>query len=379
VSIYDGTCESTRTAVDATVLSPPPAPSVTGDNVCGSGTIPLTASGGLDGQYRWYDVPSGGVALTGEVDNIFITPTLTTTTSYFVSIDGGCESERIEVVATVNSVPDAPGATGASVCAGAPANLGASGSSDGNYRWYTTATGGLPITGEVNSVFIVASLSSNASYFVSVVSGDCESTRTEVTAMVIDCSENNPPEINATPLTTQIGSTISFDLLSIISDADGDLNPETLQITGEPQSGAQASIDENGNLLLDYSGISFSGIDRLTIRACDNSGSCTEEELTVDVIGDIFIYNAISPNGDGLNDIFLIQNINLLPVTRKNRVVLYNRWGDAVFEVSDYDNTSRVFKGLNDNGKALPSGTYFYKIEFASGLPIKSGYLVLKH
>jgi hypothetical protein len=48
------------------------------------------------------------------------------------------------------------------------------------------------------------------------------------------------------------------------------------------------------------------------------------------------------------------------------------------WEVSDYDNDNNVFTGLNTNGKELPSGTYFYKIEFSGGRESETGYLSLK-
>ena len=50
-------------------------------------------------------------------------------------------------------------------------------------------------------------------------------------------------------------------------------------------------------------------------------------------------------------------------------------------EFNDYENifvNGSLFKGLSDNGNELPSGTYFYKIEFSGGSPTKTGYLTLK-
>lgn len=61
-----------------------------------------------------------------------------------------------------------------------------------------------------------------------------------------------------------------------------------------------------------------------------------------------------------------------------NHVTIFNRWGDAVFEVSNYNNTDRAFKGLGKNGQKLPSGTYYYKIEFTGGRKMQIGYLSLK-
>jgi hypothetical protein len=46
--------------------------------------------------------------------------------------------------------------------------------------------------------------------------------------------------------------------------------------------------------------------------------------------------------------------------------------------VSNYNNTTNVFRGLSDNGNELPSGTYFYQIVFNSGRKSESGYLTLK-
>ncbi|MDZ7649141.1 MAG: gliding motility-associated C-terminal domain-containing protein [Cytophagales bacterium] len=46
---------------------------------------------------------------------------------------------------------------------------------------------------------------------------------------------------------------------------------------------------------------------------------------------DIEIYNAVSPNSDGLNDIFYIEYINLIPETQNNTVTIYNRLGRQSF------------------------------------------------
>ncbi|NOT74309.1 MAG: hypothetical protein HOP08_05220 [Cyclobacteriaceae bacterium] len=67
-----------------------------------------------------------------------------------------------------------------------------------------------------------------------------------------------------------------------------------------------------------------------------------------------------------------------MPSTQKNKVTIFNRWGDPVFEVTDYNNVDRVFKGLNNSGSELPAGTYFYKIIFSSGTEEKSGYISLR-
>ena len=94
-------------------------------------------------------------------------------------------------------------------------------------------------------------------------------------------------------------------------------------------------------------------------------------------MGDIIVFNGVSANGDGKNEIFRIE-FDLIPETRTNRVTIFNRWGDLVWEGENYDNDRVVFSGKNNNGSDLPSGTYFYKIDFTNGRPEKTGFLSLK-
>jgi hypothetical protein len=174
---------SNSVAVGITAL--PTAPTSTGNSACGSASLTLSAFGGKGGQYRWYTQSSGGIAISGEVNGSYSTPSITSTTTYYVSINNGlCESLRTPVVATINTIPTAPTATGNSACGAAVITLNASGGSNGQYRWYTAATGGTPIAGEVNSSYVTPSLSSTATYYVAISTIACESTRTAVVATI---------------------------------------------------------------------------------------------------------------------------------------------------------------------------------------------------
>lgn len=74
---------------------------------------------------------------------------------------------------------------------------------------------------------------------------------------------------------------------------------------------------------------------------------------------ELVIYDGISPNGDGLNDFFTIEGIELF----ENNLTIFNRWGVKVHEVKNYQNDwgGIATEGLlyNKNEK-LPVGTYFY-------------------
>jgi gliding motility-associated-like protein len=88
----------------------------------------------------------------------------------------------------------------------------------------------------------------------------------------------------------------------------------------------------------------------------------------------VFVYNAVSPNNDGLNDFMRIDNIESFP---ENKVTLFNRWGDKVFEMTGYDNVKNVFSGQKNVGGdgEVPAGTYFYTIERYNGLPAVQGFI----
>jgi gliding motility-associated-like protein len=72
---------------------------------------------------------------------------------------------------------------------------------------------------------------------------------------------------------------------------------------------------------------------------------------------DLHIYNMITPNNDGANDYWHIDCITNHP---GNHAAIFNRWGNKVWEVSDYNNLDHAWKGANQSGTALPEGTYFY-------------------
>ena len=97
------------------------------------------------------------------------------------------------------------------------------------------------------------------------------------------------------------------------------------------------------------------GVDSILVIV-DNSGAC--DSSTVVLPTDSMIPNGFTPNGDGLNDSWVIDAID----TADNEVIIFNRWGDVVWRRTGYDNSRVVWRGEHDNGTKLPEGTYFYLI-----------------
>lgn len=376
VAIGDGVCEGLRVEVVAYVGSSV-TPTASAVSNCGPGTVTLTASGGTDGNYRWYTQATGGTAIAGEVNGTYVTPPLSSTTQYFVALDdGSCESARVPAIAVIDTPPGAPAANGTSVCPNTSAALTASSGTAGEFRWYAAASGGSPL--HTGATYNTPNLTTTTTYHVALFDTKCESSRTAVTVTVSTCTTNAPPVIAASASSAGIEGTVTIDLTALISDPDNNLDLSTLRIVVPPKSGAIASIDQNGQLHIDYAGLTFEGEDELTIEVCDLAGICAQRLLTINVSGELTVYNAVSPNGDGKNDVLYLNYVDLIPGTKDNKVTIFNRWGEVVFEVDNYNNTTNVFSGKNRNGNDLPSGTYFYRIVYHGGRPAATGYLSLK-
>jgi len=69
----------------------------------------------------------------------------------------------------------------------------------------------------------------------------------------------------------------------------------------------------------------------------------------------------ITPDGDGLNDEFMI---NCVESTRSNQLEVYNRWGQLVFEAENYAND---WEGTAPNGGNLAPGPYYYVFRYDDG------------
>ncbi|MEI6681522.1 MAG: choice-of-anchor L domain-containing protein [Bacteroidota bacterium] len=96
--------------------------------------------------------------------------------------------------------------------------------------------------------------------------------------------------------------------------------------------------------------------DRLT--GCRNTDTVAVKVVSLEPVNDCLrFYNVITPNGDGLNDTWIIDCIDRFP---GNTVTIFNRWGDEVNTFRGYNNTSVVWKGTGKNNEPLPGGTYFY-------------------
>jgi len=106
----------------------------------------------------------------------------------------------------------------------------------------------------------------------------------------------------------------------------------------------------------------FAGVDRLEYEICNvTCPGMVCDRAFVDITVDdpnCFVPDAITPNGDGFNDVFTIP----CAATNNIGMKIFNRWGDKVFETERYTNN---WAGTHD-GELLPPGPYYYVLDDGS-------------
>jgi gliding motility-associated-like protein len=105
------------------------------------------------------------------------------------------------------------------------------------------------------------------------------------------------------------------------------------------------------------------GISPVKYTFTDESGRSSICEFDVHVLkpDELFVISkVVTPDGDGINDVWELSNIENF---KSNTVVVIDRWGNKIFQATGYDNERTVWKGTNESGTIVPTGTYFYTIE----------------
>ncbi len=121
---------------------------------------------------------------------------------------------------------------------------------------------------------------------------------------------------------------------------------------------------------------SFSGTDGFSYTVCNElcPGDCAEAFVTIIVEAnrECVAPTVITPNGDGLNDSFIVPCLGYYP---NSSIIFFNRWGDEVYRSDNYQND---WQGTYNNVD-LPVGTYFYILSVNDGNDTKlQGYVYIQ-
>ncbi len=238
VSNVTGCPPVARTPVIATVNTVPTISGTTTGERCGPGTVTLGATVSA-GTLNWYTAPTGGPILgTGTT---FTTPSITTTTTYYVDATvGDCTSARTAVIATVNPAPTITGTTPNARCGIGSVILGANASA-GTLSWFAAETGGTSLG--TGTTFNTPSISQTTTYYVEAIANGCTSARTAVIATVnIQPSAGTPS--NTISCSDDDNGTTTVDLDDLLTGA----SPGNWAYT----SGPQGNVPINGQNVVNF-------------------------------------------------------------------------------------------------------------------------------
>ncbi|MFN8265871.1 MAG: gliding motility-associated C-terminal domain-containing protein [Chitinophagaceae bacterium] len=322
------------TPVTAFAYSTLPLPSVCADEPDPVPTLnPGFTTGGIFSSVSGIVVnPSTGVV------NLAASTPGTYTVTYTVAATGCNPAGSSTAVLQIKPVPATPlAASPVPFCQNAgTVPLTATGT---NLLWYTNATGGTPSLiapkPPTNTVGTVV-------YYVTQTVNGCESPRKKIDVIVYPL-----PVANAGPdKTTFIGQPVMLSG-SVIGNNVSIVWTPPVAITNPTSATPLVAPSANTTYVMNVTSA---------------EGCAARDEVNVIVLKDIIIPNVFSPNGDGINDKWIITNIEMYT---GSRVEIFNRYGQKMAEIKEY-NSSNAWDGTN-NGKPLPVGAYYYVIRVPQG------------
>lgn len=404
--VISGTCLPNATSIDAS-LSISSSPTITSEPsnqmVCtgNSATFTVAAIGG-NLSYQWrkglVNLINGGNISGATTASLIINPTSLSDLAldYNVVVSGACLPNDISNNAslTFNTSPIANASSNSPVCAGNSINLSSTLVSGGTYTW-TSSNG---FTSSLQNPVIVSSSTLDAgTYSLTVSDGTCTSSVSSVLVVVNDCNFDLSIIKSVNVVNPAVGNTVVF---TIAATNNGSLNATGVIVIDLLESGysyvsstatvgsydALTGVWTIGNLnsgvtqvLTITATVLSSGnyVNTAIISSNDAEANMANNTSSVETFPtDFNIPEGFSPNGDGINDLFVIRGIQNFP---SNNFTIFNRWGDKVFEASPYKNTwdGSNTKGLKIGGDALPTGTYFYVIDLGDGSKVIKGTIYL--
>ena len=321
----------------AVTVAPLPVPGIaTNSPVCNNSTLTLTASGG---QYYFWGGPSGFTSNneTAEIPQA----AAKNAGSYMLQVTSqyGCIAKDSAIV-TVNPSPGAVTSPTVSICEGTATTL--SGTGNGLLKWSPSA--GLSNDTIPNPI---ASPIDTTTYLLTVTNAyNCFDTASVTVDILKKPVANAGPSLQMTQGQSILlqGSAAGYDVSWYWTPDTNMDNPQLLMPTISPLESITYTLHVTSN------------------------ARCGTDTSTVYVLvyKKIEVPNAFSPNGDGINDTWVIT---ALQTYASASLSVFNRNGQIVFTCTGYN---KPWDGTF-NGRPLPVATYYYVIDLKNGTPLKSG------
>jgi gliding motility-associated-like protein len=350
----NGICPpDTSNTVQISVDQAPVAGSITGGGYfCGafaSGTLTLSGYSGTIVQWQSAPTSSGTWTTTSCSGPTCGYSNLSAPATFFqVEIDNGvCPSVFTAFDTVIYSAATVAGTLSTNmdtVCSGVESpTLTLSGYTANNFQWQLSVDGGanwVNIPAYTTAVAPLGPLNDTTWYRVIVKNNSCSS----VTSNIVSILVHQSPFVSIT--TPDAGIMVGS---SVVITANGTGTPvwspaidlsstNTFTTTSTPSATITYTVNVDGG----YGCTAMDSI-KISVHPLEFTG---------------FISNAITPNGDGINDAFYVENIEAF---KSSEVVIFNEYGQEVYRAAPYHND---WKGTYNNAR-LPDGTYYYVLRFS--------------
>lgn len=427
-NIKNGVCPAaSATPATITVQQNSSAGSIAGVTQGCSGTVSgtLTSSGNIGSITDWVTSTDNGATWTGtgEDSTAFVYTNLTTTTLFSVVVQNGACGSDTSASVTVSVFPKPVAAIAAdTVCKGAATSFSNTSTISSGfiqmYQWdlgdnsasvaptpiHTYQTAGtftasaIAISdkgcADTASTVVLVNALPVASISLSQSSPFCEGTTIDLSGpagpYAYDWSTNDSTMVISASVTGTYILTITDTVTSCMAT-------DSVSIEAVPRpianAGRDTSVSVGGSVVLVGTGgpsYSWSPIETLTeanisnpmatpmqtttyTLVVTNDIGCSDTDevvVTVNLDYNFTPANLITPNGDGFNDTWIIENIDLYS---DSKVSVFNRNGQLIFSADAYKNDW----GATYNGERIPDGSYYYVISFGGSQKLFKGSLTV--
>ena len=325
--------------IDVTVHALPPVTAGPDQSVCDGESVTLSGSGATS--YTWDNAISDGVAFTPAVGTLTYTVTGTD--------DNGCINTDIAVV-TVYALPNVEAGLDQTVCEGDAVILSGTGAEF--YSWDN---------GVMNDTAFVPSVGTTM-------------------YTVTGADTNGCINIDSLFITVNVAPIADEDMIFAGCYQDGPIDLlDSLAFTtypthfADPYSNGELFASEVNTVGLGAGEFTYAYVFEAP-EACPNDTSFIT--LNLEDCSIISIPQLFTPNGDGTNDFFVIEGVDY---NDGNHLTIFNRWGNVVFESTNYKNdwNGESYNVTTVGDGPLPIGTYYYVLDLNNGTDPYKGFIYL--
>lgn len=232
------------------------------------------------------------------------------------------------------------------LCENGVVNLTAHGATDNEqYNWYDENKGLIIQTADGNYQSKV--LDKSTTFYVSITNGSCEGELKQIDVVL----DKPIAEITSTNTIIDVGESV---VLTANDGAKYEWSPATYLSNTD---GKTTTSTPMGNI-------------NYTLTVTNFNGCPAQKSITIILKSDLTIPNTFTPNADGINDFWVVKNLDIL----ENFTQVFDRYGALVYTAKNYKNNWNGTK----NGQELPAGVYYYVIKLYNNSVMSGNVMILR-